>query len=447
MNNLFAPGSGYIVTNIVLELFCAAVTFVLALHLSLSWNRHTRNNRLFAAILLLHTLMLLCDAMAWFTAMDSMPSRGMNLLSRVVNFSEFSISFVNLILMAEYIVSSFSQKRAIPRRIVHIVAVVCLSCIALLVVSQWNGIVYRVDEYNRYLAGPLYDAVLITGTAIMFFIGLSVIYYFRSISRGDAMGFVSYLVFLLLSSLLQLVYPDLMVAYATVTLSLLIIYVNVHVQQDRRLREREIELKDKEIELADARIAAMISQIQPHFLYNALSVVGDLCAHDPKEARNAIVEFSRYLRANLSGMTQKKLIPFEEELGHVDTYLALEARRFDDRLKVEYRIGPRNFFLPPLTVQPIVENAVRHGVTVRAQGGTVVVATEEGADVWRVRVSDDGVGFDPTGPGRDERPHVGIENARFRIENLCDGRLEIESAPGRGTTVVIEIPKHAVPDA
>lgn len=442
---MFAPGLDYTVTNVVLEFFCAAVSFVLALHLTLSWNRHARANRLFAVVLVIHTVMLLCDSAAWILATNTAPSRGVNLFTRAVNFLEFSLSYVNLILITEYIVGSFSQKAAIPRRIVHIVAAVCLCCIALLVVSQFNGAVYRIDDHNKYIAGPFYDGVIMVGTTLTFFLTFSLMYYCRSLTGRDRAGFVLYSLFLALSSSLQLLLPDIMVAYASFTLSLLIVYVNVHVQQERRLQAREIELRSKDLELADARMSLMISQVQPHFLYNTLTVVSDLCSHDPGEAKKTIIAFSHYLRANLTNMTRNKLIPFDEELRHVDTYLSLEAKRFDERLTVEFCIGPRDFYLPPLTLQPIIENAVRHGITVRTSRGAVVVSTEDCQDAWRIIVADDGVGFDPQAPLSDDRAHVGIQNVRSRIEALCGGSVEVDSAPGKGTRVVIEIPKPSKP--
>lgn len=187
----------------------------------------------------------------------------------------------------------------------------------------------------------------------------------------------------------------------------------------------------------------MLSQLQPHFLYNALGTISSLCDVDAKLAKESIIDFGHYLRGNMDSITQKKPIPFTKEMEHVETYLALERRRFGDRLKVVYGIESTNFNLPSLALQLLVENAVRHGVTKRREGGTVTILASETPHEFRVAVADDGVGFDPECRERDGRSHVGIENVRYRVEAMCGGSLSVESTPGEGTNAVITIPKEA----
>jgi sensor histidine kinase YesM len=166
-----------------------------------------------------------------------------------------------------------------------------------------------------------------------------------------------------------------------------------------------------------------------------------LCRTDPKLAEEAVLEFSDYLRGNLDALSIKGSISFERELRHLETYLSIEKKRFGEKLPIIYDIKARNFQLPALTLQPIVENAVRHGVTKRDQGGTVTIETREN-DSFVITVTDDGVGFDVNGKlENDGRSHVGIENTMQRLAAICGGTLKIESKPGEGTTAVITIPK------
>lgn len=195
-----------------------------------------------------------------------------------------------------------------------------------------------------------------------------------------------------------------------------------------------------ENELTQERIAIMLSQIQPHFLYNALIVIKQLCDIDPKEAKIAVVQFSKYLRANMDSLKSRRPIRFEKELDHVQNYLALEKKRFGDRLNVVYDIQESNFVLPTLSLQPLVENAVRYGVMRRSNGGTVTISTLREADHVLVVVTDDGVGYDPMQVQYDGRSHIGIENVRSRLKALCDGSMTIESTPGKGTRVTLHIP-------
>lgn len=209
----------------------------------------------------------------------------------------------------------------------------------------------------------------------------------------------------------------------------------------KRVRDSEKRALALENELTQSKIATMLSQIQPHFLYNALDCIGELCVIDPRRAERAVTEFSMFLRGNLDSLSAPGTIPFELELSHIKHYLELEQMRFDDRLRVVYQIGPTLFRLPSLTIQPIVENAVRYGVTKRPKGGTVTISTAETEKAWTITVEDDGLGFDPEQVLASGRSHVGIQNVRQRLEGQCGGGLTITSTPGVGTAAVISIPK------
>jgi len=205
-------------------------------------------------------------------------------------------------------------------------------------------------------------------------------------------------------------------------------------------RKNEKQIDDLENELMQNQISIMLSQIQPHFLYNSLTAIRELCLIDPEKAYETIDEFSTYLRGNLDSLTIKKPVPFEKELSHVKTYLSLEKKRFGNNLTIIYEINAFYFTIPALTLQPIVENAVRHGVTKREDGGTVTITTEETETEAIITVKDDGIGFDMNNK-KDARQRIGIENVRSRLATMCDGSLAITSEPDTGTTVVITIPK------
>ena len=201
-------------------------------------------------------------------------------------------------------------------------------------------------------------------------------------------------------------------------------------------------VKELESELLNSQISIMLSQIGPHFLFNTLVAIQELCLIDPKTASEAIGEFSKYLRCNIDSLSVTAIVPFERELRHVEAYLSLEKKRFGDKLNIAYAIGTSDFSLPVLSLQPLVENAVRHGVTKREQGGTVTIITEETADNMVIRVIDDGVGFDlDANEGKSERIKVGLNNVKMRLVAMCNGTLELESSPDAGTTVTVLIPR------
>ena len=176
-------------------------------------------------------------------------------------------------------------------------------------------------------------------------------------------------------------------------------------------------------------------------MYNSLTSIYSLCETDPEKAKHAIVDFSKYLRANLDSLKQKDLISFNEELNHIKAYLRLEKLRYDDDLNIVYDIKDNNFFLPVLTVQPLVENAINHGICNTKQGGIIQIKTSETEDYYEIKVIDNGAGFNENELYDPKRSHTGIDNVRSRLKNMCDGTLEIASIMGVGTTAIIKIPK------
>lgn len=213
------------------------------------------------------------------------------------------------------------------------------------------------------------------------------------------------------------------------------------VEQSHLLAEQERQLVESERQLMESRISIMLSQLQPHFLFNVLNSIYYLCKENPESARKMVDKFSTYLRNNLDSLDQKTMIPFRKEFEHVQTYLELEKIRFDEELTVVYDIQAENFILPVLTVQPLVENAVKHGITKKRGGGVLTLATREEPERYVITVTDTGIGFDPAHYMDDGETHIGIENVRLRLDHMAGGRLTITSTPGVGTTAVIVIPK------
>ena len=208
--------------------------------------------------------------------------------------------------------------------------------------------------------------------------------------------------------------------------------------------DHQASIKNKKLkaELEQSRIAVMLSQIQPHFLYNSLTSVMDLCDRNPKQAKAAIADFADYLRGNLSSLKTENLISFRTELAHIEKYLRLEKLRFQDELEVVYDIQIYDFMLPALSVQPLIENAVKHGVGQKIGGGTVSVHTHETDEEYVIRIEDDGVGFEEGEYANENGTHVGIENTKKRLDMMMNARLEIESKKGEGTSACIRIPKR-----
>ena len=208
-----------------------------------------------------------------------------------------------------------------------------------------------------------------------------------------------------------------------------------------RAKELETEKMILNAKLTESRISTMISQIQPHFIYNTLGTIEQLCTTEPKAASKLVRNFSLYLRGNFSELNNAKPITFSQEMNHVKYYTDIEQVRFPD-MTIQYDLRSVEFLLPALSVQPLVENAIKHGLMGLEEGGIVTISAYETEKNYVVEVTDDGVGFDMDA-GYDETKHVGIKNIRGRIEAMCSGTLTIESKIGSGTKATIRIPKEA----
>ena len=223
-------------------------------------------------------------------------------------------------------------------------------------------------------------------------------------------------------------------------LSVLLQFIQL-VRVIRGYTDRMKEAARIEYELLQSRMSVMLSQIQPHFLFNSLNDIRFLYRESPERAEQAMISFTRYLRGNMDSLNQIGLIPFEQELNHVQNYVAIEKMRFGNKLTVIFELGCREFLIPVLTIQPLVENAIRHGINKKQGEGTVIVRTFEDAHNYFVEICDDGPGFDPSFSNNDGRTHNGINNVHMRLQSMCGGSLDVKSRIGGGTTSLARIPK------
>lgn len=263
-------------------------------------------------------------------------------------------------------------------------------------------------------------------------VNIAIILSFRKrLSNRRALSFLVYEILVIATVVFDTLMQDITVAYIAVAYALLQIYISVQIEHE----------KEQEEALVQQRIAIMLSQIQPHFLYNVLTGIRSLCRSDAEKAEDALTDFTIYLRGNLSSLKSTECIPFLQELDHVQHYVKLEKMRFGRSLRVKFNISATQFLLPPLSVEPIVENAIRHGVMLKKNGGTVEISAEETEMEFIILVSDNGVGFDISTLDSLGSSHIGLSNVRERIGTMCSGYMTISSTPGIGTDVALHIPK------
>ena len=212
-----------------------------------------------------------------------------------------------------------------------------------------------------------------------------------------------------------------------------------------RIREdslkKELALTQKELELSNTNVRLLQNQISPHFIYNALFIIKALIWTNQKKASDAVDDFSLYIRRNIEAMRSNELIEFSEELNHIKAFLNIENVDDETGLIVEYNIEEHGFQIPPLTVEPLVENAIIHGIGTLESGAVITISSRKADGGYIICVEDNGVGFDV----ENTKLGVGLENAKTRLELQCGGKLEIDSRPGcTKATVFVPSQKETV---
>jgi two-component system, LytTR family, sensor kinase len=205
----------------------------------------------------------------------------------------------------------------------------------------------------------------------------------------------------------------------------------------------ELRLERMERSFSQARLNALRMQLDPHFLFNALNTISSQVERDPRLARTMIEHLGDLLRLSLDARDRPE-IPLVEELAFLDHYVAIQKIRFAEHLRIEIQVSPevKYALVPCLIVQPLVENAIRHGISRRASGGTVTVIVRRGPNQVEIRVTDDGVGL-PPGWTLETSAGTGLSVTRERIVGLHpdgNGRFSVRPRTGGGTEVEISLP-------
>ena len=259
----------------------------------------------------------------------------------------------------------------------------------------------------------------------------------KKLNLREKTAFYLYCLLPMVAIILQNSFKGYAIGYLSIIIAIEVLFLFLSVQKNLDLAKEEEKNKDAQIKL-------MLSQIQPHFIYNSLSSISTLVPIDPQKAQTELDDFTEYLRMNLSSLSEVKCVPFEEELRHIKTYVALEKMRFNDRINVVYDIQTTEFETPPLCIQPIVENAIKHGVLKKIEGGTVVLKTYETVVAHVVEVTDDGVGFNMSDVHFDGNKHFGLKNIQYRLTKMCNANLAVKSRIGVGTTITVTFFKGGI---
>ncbi|MBQ6419501.1 MAG: histidine kinase [Clostridia bacterium] len=304
----------------------------------------------------------------------------------------------------------------------------------ILAAAQFTDVFYYVTPDNQFIRGPLW-ALWMTPLAVCMILNTTGLFY--RVKKLPRKYFTALLIYMLYMTAMILIHLFYHVEVPIVIGMALFAFVSFALILSDNM-ENHIR---KEHQIAHQRAEIMMLQMRPHFIFNTMMGIYYLCDQDPKKAKQVTLDFTSYLRKNFAAIASEDTVPFSDELEHTRAYLAVEQAQFEDALFIDFDTPYKAFRIPPLTLQPIVENAVKHGMRSSNDPIYITVATRQMDNAVEIIVEDDGVGFDQACSADDNDPHIALNNIRQRLEMMCKGKLTIAPREGGGTAVKITIPR------
>lgn len=400
-----------------------------------------RRNKIMAALFLTNTVVLISNTISQLNM--GIPGHKIFVLLHITYFLEYFAGYVEVLLYILYVTAVVEEQEGKRFKVyVYLAVVIATVGFVMLIATQFNGFFYYIDKLNMYHRNIGQILSLCVGIVGMVFSVWVVLRHGARLRRVQTWAMIAYITLPTLALVLQSFHPTWALLNLATTMSIVFMFVVYQLEVSEMLRDREAALHRQQIKEAQWQMRLLQSQIKPHFLFNALSSIIAIC--EDERAQELMMDFAQYLRLNVDMVSMTGEIPFKKELEHIKTYLKIEQLRFGERLQVEYRIECMDFSLPGLVAETLVENAVRHGISAKPEGGRLILSTRDLGDEIEIRVSDNGMGFDVDVPKNDGKTHTGISNARAQIQSQCGGTLRVFSAVGKGTESVIRIPKERV---
>lgn len=311
-------------------------------------------------------------------------------------------------------------------------AMAALLCVyfAFLIVVQFTDVFYYVTPDNRFFYGPLYKLSLVPLVLIMLLNIAGIIIRRKKLSKKHFIALLIYLLPMTVAIILHMfVSVELLVIFGMALFAMIMFGLILSDNMEQYANQQQ--------EIAHQRASVMVLQMRPHFIYNTMTTIYYLCKQDADKAQQVTLDFTNYLRQNFNAIASEDPVPFADELKHTQSYLAVEKAQHENNLFVEYDTPVTRFRLPPLTLQPLVENAVKHGFDPNAGPLRISVRTQQTDAGVQITVEDNGRGFDPSDK---TKPHPALDNIESRLKQQCGGSLTISSREGGGTSVKVKIP-------
>jgi len=355
------------------------------------------------------------------------PSRAT--VERVIYFFESLLILVPIFMPTIFLLHS-SHEKVKHNALFYTATALSGVYFVMLIASQLMDVFYYVTADNQFFYGPLY-ALSVSPLLLVLFLNIAgTIMRRKMLSKKYFVGLLSYLLLMSVTVLVHMFIPvEIFVVFGMALYALIMYGLILSDNMDHYMRQQR--------QIANQHASIMVLQMRPHFIYNSLMGIYYLCDQDADKAKQVTLDFTTYLRKNFAAIASDDAIPFSEELEHTRAYLAIEQAQFEDSLFVSFDTPHTTFRLPPLTLQPIVENAVVHGMRASNAPIHISVFTRKTETASEIIVEDDGPGFKPSDSND---PHIALNNIRERLDLMCGGSLTIDTHKGGGTTVKVTVP-------
>lgn len=443
------------IVQVTLEVWGALFCGICGCITVLDGNKTKPRGKILTAVLFINMFILIFDSLAYiYRGVDTTMGFWM---TRISNFMVFILEYGLLSVAAEYFYLVITDKGGEKNHgWVTAVHILCATGMGMVVISQFTDLYYAFDETNHYYRNPGWYYGMVVMYACFVICAYEIILNRKLFNVRQKRAMYSYILLPTVASVIQMFYYGLSLINISITVALLILYLTYAVQQihdyanlkvgyseqKAEAEKQRAEVERQKHEVVNSQMNLLLGQMQPHFVYNSLATIRSLCMEDPELAVETIDHFTGYLRSSLNIMDGTKLVAFETEMELIDDYLYMEKQRFGDKIQIHKKIETMDFRVPPLAIQTLVENAIRHGIRGKNEPGNLWIKTDHKNGKTYLIIEDDGVGFDTTATINDGEHHIGMASTRKRIQALQHGSFEIRSELGRGTKIVIILPDN-----
>ncbi len=349
------------------------------------------------------------------------------ILGKIITYLEYLVPSLMFVLMTSHLLYRCGKETK-KNRFFHIVLMLWSVYFVLLLIAQFTDKMYYLTPENTFFRGPLHTLLILPLLAIMTINVAALYHYKNTISKRTFRHFLFYLIPVEIALILHPFFNTMIFVIVAIIVCAVVLFTVV-------LSEQVVQYTQQQKEILNQQSKITVLQMRPHFIYNTMTSIYYLCEQSPKKAQQLTLDFTIYMRKIFNAVVSENVIPFSEELEHTRAYVNVALAQIGDRLKVEYNTSYKDFYLPPLTLQPLVENAIKHGMNFDEKSLRVSITTRKTESGSVITVEDDGVGFDPDSID----PKGTLANIKERLSKYVGGTLTIESSP-KGTTATVFVP-------